>query len=89
LGALIVLFVRRGLPIQQLVLVAVLNFALTFSSSAISWQAHVGGFVAGLAIGGVLAYTPGVRRRRLQWAGLVGVGVVIVVAIVARTLQLS
>ena len=89
LGALIVLFLRRGLPIQQLVLVAVLNFALTFSNSAISWQAHVGGFVAGLAIGGVLAYTPGVRRRGLQWAGLAAVAAVIVVAVVLRTAQLG
>jgi len=88
LGALIVLFLRRGLQIQQLVIVAVLNFALTFSNSAISWQAHVGGFVAGLAIGGVLAYTPGVRRRGLQWTGLALIGVLIVVAVMLRTLQL-
>jgi len=89
LGALIVLFARRGLPIQQLVVVAALNFALTFSSSGISWQAHVGGFVAGVVIGGILELTAGVRRRRLQWAGLAGVGVVIVIAVVVRTLQLG
>jgi len=89
LGALIVLFLRRGLPIQQLVLVAVLNFALTFSNSEISWQAHVGGFIAGLAIGGVLAYAPGPRHRVVRWTGLAAVVAVIVVVIVVRTAQLS
>jgi membrane associated rhomboid family serine protease len=89
LGALIVLFARRGLPVQQLVLVAVLNFALTFSNSGISWQAHVGGFVAGVVIGGVLAFTPGVRRRGLQWAGIAAVGVIILLAVALRTLQLG
>lgn len=89
LGALIVLFARRGLQIQQLVIVAVLNFVLTFSNSSISWQAHVGGFVAGLAIGAVFAYTPGIRRRGLQWAGIAAVGAVVVVAVVVRTMQLN
>ncbi|WP_017933473.1 rhomboid family intramembrane serine protease [Nocardioides sp. Iso805N] len=89
LGALIVLFARRGLQIQQLVVVAVLNFVLTFSNSQISWQAHVGGFVAGLAVGAVFAYTPGVRRRGLQWAGIAAVAAVVVVAVVVRTMQLN
>jgi membrane associated rhomboid family serine protease len=88
LGALIVLFVRRGLPIQQLILVAVINFAITFTNSGISWQGHVGGFVAGLAIGGVLAYAPGPRHRHLRWAGLALVTAVVVIAIVVRSLQL-
>jgi membrane associated rhomboid family serine protease len=89
LGALIVLFARRGLPVQQLVVVAALNFALTFSNSGISWQAHVGGFVGGLVIGAILAFASGVRQQRLQWIGMAVVAVAIVVAVVARTLQLG
>ena len=89
LGALIVLFARRGLPVQQLVVVAALNFAFTFGSAAISWQAHVGGFIAGLVIGAVLAYVPGRRGGRLQWTGLAGVAVTLAIAVLLRTMQLS
>lgn len=94
LGALIVLFARRGLPVQQLVVVAALNFALTFSNSGISWQAHVGGFVGGLVIGAILSFTSGPghgrsRHQRLQWIGMAAVAVVIAVGIVIRSLQLG
>ncbi|WGL52574.1 rhomboid family intramembrane serine protease [Nocardioides sp. BP30] len=89
LGALIVLFARRGLQVGQLVIVAVLNFVLTFSNSAISWQAHVGGFVAGLVIGAIFAYTPGVRRRGLQWTGIAAVAGAVVIAVVLRSAQLA
>ena len=88
LGALIVLFARRGLPVQQLVVVAALNFLFTFGNAAISWQAHVGGFVAGLVIGAVLAVLPGRRGGRLQWSGVAGVAVALVVAVLLRSLQL-
>lgn len=89
LGALIVLFVRRGLPVQQLIIVAALNFWLTFSNSGISWQAHLGGFIAGVVIGAIFSFTAGVRQQRLQWAALAGVGVALAIAVVARSLQLN
>ena len=66
LGILVVLFLRRGLPLQQLGVVVVLNFFITFTVPNISWQGHVGGFVAGLIIGALIAYTPLFRRRILQ-----------------------
>ncbi len=88
LGALIVLFLHRGLPVQQLIVVAALNFFLTFSTSGISWQAHVGGFVGGVVIGGIITLTSSPRRQRLQWTGLAGVAVLIVIAVVVRTMQL-
>jgi membrane associated rhomboid family serine protease len=66
LGILVVLFLRRGLPLQQLGVVVVLNFFITFTVPNISWQGHVGGFVAGLVIGALIAYTPLFRRRILE-----------------------
>lgn len=62
LGVLLVVFLHRGLPLQQLGTVVVLNFFITFTVSGISWEAHVGGFIAGLAIGAAMAYTPLGRR---------------------------
>lgn len=62
LGALVVVFLRRGLPLQQLGTVVALNFFITFTVPNISWEAHVGGFLAGLALGAAYAYTPLGRR---------------------------
>ena len=62
MGILLVLFLRRGLPLQQLGTVLVLNFVVTFTVPDISWQAHVGGFIAGVLIGAAMAYTPLGRR---------------------------
>jgi membrane associated rhomboid family serine protease len=63
LGMLVILFLRRGLPMQQLGIVVALSFFITFSVPGISWQAHLGGFLAGLGIGALLAYTPLGRRN--------------------------
>ena len=63
LGILVVLFLRRGLPMQQLGSVVLLNFVITFTVPNISWEAHLGGFLAGLGIGALVAYTPLGRRR--------------------------
>jgi membrane associated rhomboid family serine protease len=89
LGAILIFFLKARQPLQQVLFLLVLNFAITFTVPGISWGAHVGGFLGGAAVGGVLAYTGGVRRRRLQLAGLVGVGVAIVIALAARTAVLG
>ena len=67
-----------------------INFVITFLIAGISWQGHVGGFVGGLAIGAILVYAPrGPRRTAIQVVGLVAVGVLLVVAIAARTAVLG
>ena len=89
LGALFVLFLRRGLPMQQLLFVLALNFYITFSVANISWQAHVGGFITGLAIGSIFEFSRGRRDgERLRLAGLGAVAATIVVAVLARSLTL-
>ncbi|WP_164512535.1 rhomboid family intramembrane serine protease [Nocardioides baekrokdamisoli] len=66
LGILVVLFIRRGLPLQQLGSVLALNLVLTFAlHNVVSWQGHIGGLLTGLAIGALYAYTPLGRRRRI------------------------
>ena len=70
-------------------LVAALNFYLTFRNTGISWQAHLGGFLGGLVIGALLAFTAGVRQQRLQWSGFAGAAVLLVIAIVVRSVQLG
>jgi membrane associated rhomboid family serine protease len=56
----------------------------------VSWQGHLGGVVGGLACALVLVFAPkGALRARLQVAGLLGIGVVLAVAIAARTVMLG
>jgi membrane associated rhomboid family serine protease len=80
---------RLGLDLQWLVGTIVLNFVLTFSISGISKLGHVGGFVTGLLAALAIAGRPRSARRvpgRAQAAGLVSVGVAVVVVIAVRTL---
>lgn len=90
MGVLLVLFLRRGLPIQQILVVLALNFYFTFRpGSGISWQAHVGGFLTGLVIGAIIELSRGARGgEQLRWSGFGAVAVAIAVAVVARSLTL-
>lgn len=58
LGVLAVLAYREKLNMQPVITVILLNLIFSFSVPDISWQAHVGGLVAGLLLGAALAYAP-------------------------------
>jgi membrane associated rhomboid family serine protease len=73
--AVLLLLVRHGggQYTQLLVLLGV-NLVFGFLGSGVSWQAHVGGLVFGLAAGELLVL---LRRRVVwQWVALAGLGVV-------------
>ncbi len=61
LGVLAVLAFRERLNMQPIVTVILLNLIFSFSIPDISWQAHVGGLVAGLILGAGFAYAPRAR----------------------------
>lgn len=88
-GAYLVVAVKMRRNVSQMLLLLGLNVVITFTSGNISWQGHVGGFLGGVAIGALLVYAP--RKRRLLWQtlGLSLVGVLVVAAVVARTLSLN
>ena len=58
LGVLAVLAYRERLNVQPVLTVIVLNLVFSFTIGGISWEAHVGGLVAGLVLGTALAYAP-------------------------------
>ncbi|WP_240917025.1 rhomboid family intramembrane serine protease [Nocardioides sp. HDW12B] len=90
MGALLVVAVKVKGDVQSLLTLVAINLVITvLGSSFISWQGHLGGFVGGLVIGGVLVYAP--RRRRTAWqvAGLTVVGLLTLAAIAVRTLTLT
>ncbi|WP_125614149.1 rhomboid family intramembrane serine protease [Specibacter cremeus] len=69
-GALFVIQKQRGGDLRQIVILLVINAALSFMGG-IAWQAHVGGLVAGAACAAIVAYAPrGPRRALMQWGGM-------------------
>ena len=58
-GAVFVMGRRLRLDMRMIMILLALNLGITFLVPAISWTAHIGGLVAGLAIGAVFAYLPG------------------------------
>jgi len=88
-GAYFVVALKMRRNVSQMLLLLGLNVVITFTAGNISWQGHVGGFLGGVAIGALLVYAP--RKRRLLWqtVGLSLIGVLVVAAVVARTLSLG
>jgi membrane associated rhomboid family serine protease len=89
MGALLVLAYKVRADVSQLLTWIGLNAALTFFGSGISWQGHLGGFIGGVALAGVIAYAPRERRTAWQAAGFGAVALLVVVAILARTAALG
>jgi len=63
-GAMVVSGKRMGIDYPQLMVWVVINLVITFTSSNIAWQAHVGGFVAGVVLAYAFKAVP--RRRTFQ-----------------------
>ena len=78
-GALVVVQRRLGRQLGQIAAIIGLNLVLGFVIARIAWQAHLGGLVTGLACAAVVADAPKQNRRLWQIAGLVAIGVVLVV----------
>ena len=87
-GLALVLLIRTRQDVRGLLVLLVINAFISLQGN-ISWQGHLGGFVTGVLLGLALAYAPRDRRSAYQLTafGLTWVG--IVVAVVARTAQLS
>ena len=72
-GAVFVLGRRLRLDMRMILVLLALNLGITFLVPGISWTAHIGGLVAGLALGAVFAYLPtrkGREDRRTLTHGL-------------------
>lgn len=60
-----------------------------FASSALSWQGHLGGLIAGAMLGALLGYAPRERRNLVQGVGFTAVAVLAIGLIVWRTTMLD
>lgn len=88
-GAFLVVAIKTRRNVSQMLVLLGINAFISIAAPNVSWQGHLGGFIGGVLIGALLVFAP--RRRRTLWQalGLLGVAVVVLVAVVARTLALS
>jgi membrane associated rhomboid family serine protease len=90
MGALCVVAFKVGGDVRGILVWIGINFVLTFTFANISWQGHLGGFIAGTAVGAVLVFAPrGPRRTSVQLAGTGAIAALVVVLIVARIVTLQ
>ena len=88
-AALLILVLKVGGDVQQLLILIGINVFLTFAVLNISWQGHLGGFVGGAAVAAALVYAPRQRRTPIQVGALVLLAIVVAVAVVVRTAALA
>ncbi len=90
MGALLVIAVKVGGDVRSILTWIAINFVITFVfASFISWQGHVGGFVAGVLIGAVIVYAPREHRVAVQAAGISAIALLILVGTVLRVALLG
>lgn len=81
LGAFFVIERGRGGNVTQLVILIALNFGIAFFLPNISWQGHLGGLIAGAAVG--LVYLQTRRPNQVRWQRALVAGIAVLLGIIA------
>ena len=87
-GLVFVLMIKVGQDVRSLLVLLVINGLISLQAN-ISWQAHLGGFLAGIVLGAVFAYAP--RASRTLWQGLAfaALWALIIASVVVHTATLT
>ncbi|MBD0423606.1 rhomboid family intramembrane serine protease [Streptomyces sp. TRM S81-3] len=89
-GATAVLMRRLNYDMRPVIALLAINLIFTFSPGFnISWQAHIGGLVAGVVIGYGMVHAPRERRTLVQYGTCALVLVLVVGLTLLRTAQLT
>lgn len=86
-GMALILLIRAKQNVRMLLILLVLNAVISLQGN-ISWQGHLGGFAAGLALGAVFAYAPRAQRTIVQILAFSVLWIGVIAAVVLRTSQL-
>ncbi|MDT0609667.1 rhomboid family intramembrane serine protease [Streptomyces lancefieldiae] len=88
-GATAALVRRLNADMRPVVILLAINLVFTFTWANIAWQAHIGGLVAGAAIGYAMLHAPRDRRTLVQYGTCALVLVAVVGLTLLRTSQLT
>lgn len=89
-GATAVLMRRLNYDMRPIIALLVINLIFTFSPGFnISWQAHIGGLVAGVITGYAMVHAPRQHRALIQYGTCALVLAVVILLTVLRTAQLT
>ena len=87
-GMALLLLLRAKQDVTTLLVLLAINAVISLQGN-ISWQGHLGGFVAGCVLGAAFAYAPRDRKQAVQGAVFAAVWIAMIAAIVIRTGQLN
>jgi membrane associated rhomboid family serine protease len=88
-GMALLLLLKAKQDVRTLLVLLAINAVISVAGPNISWEGHLGGFVAGVALGAAFAYAPRDRRTLVQALVIGGLWIVMIAAFVVRTGQLT
>lgn len=88
-GAYFVVARRLRMDTRMVVILIVINLAITFTFRSIAWQAHVGGLVAGGVLTAAYVYAPRRQRALVQIVATLAVAGALAVMVVTRDSMLA
>jgi membrane associated rhomboid family serine protease len=88
-GAFFVLARKLNADVRGIVILLVVNLAITFAVPGIAWEAHIGGLVTGAVMAAAYAYAPQARRNEVALGTGAVLFIAMVVMVVVKTSQLT
>ncbi|MGA5764585.1 rhomboid family intramembrane serine protease [Nonomuraea bangladeshensis] len=83
-GAVFVVGRRLNMDVRGIAVLIVINLAITFVVSGISWTGHVGGLITGSLLAAAIAYAPSRNRTLWQAATIASVLIVLIALVLVR-----
>lgn len=88
-GMALMLLLKAKQDVRTLLVLLAINAFISFAASNISWQGHLGGFIAGVILGAAFAYAPREHKGLTQLVVFIALWTAMIAAIALRTLELT
>jgi membrane associated rhomboid family serine protease len=88
-GMALLLLLKAKQDVRTLLVLLAINAVISVAGPDISWEGHLGGFVAGVALGAAFAYAPRDRRTLVQALVVGALWIAMIAAFVVRTGHLT